>query len=85
MLEPVAEFIVNSADDFGAGFGKIGVSAGRFVDEIESCFVVDADAVEEPAFETELFNEPAGVDFVAVATAVDGVTFVLGTFGGAVV
>ena len=38
--------------------------------------------MEEFAFESGLFNEPAGVDFIAVFAVVDGVAFIGGDFGG---
>ena len=38
--------------------------------------------MEEFAFESGLFNEPAGVDFVTVLTVMNGVAFVGGDFGG---
>ena len=37
--------------------------------------------MEEGALEAGLFNEPTGVDFVAILAAVDGVTFGLGEIG----
>ncbi len=32
LFEPVAEFVVDFADDFGAGAVEVGVGLGRFVD-----------------------------------------------------
>ena len=43
---------------------------------------MDAEAVEEFALEAALFDEPAGVDFVAVLAAVDWVALFFGFFGG---
>ena len=37
--------------------------------------------MDEFAFETGLFDEPTGIDFVAIFATVDRVTFVFGGFG----
>ena len=81
MFEPVAEFIVDFADDFAAGFCEVVVGGSGFVDENEGGFTAHADAVKEFAFETALFDEPAGVDFEAVFAGVDGIAFLGGDFG----
>ena len=38
--------------------------------------------MEKFAFETALFDEPAGVDFVAIFAVMDWIAFVGGSFGG---
>ena len=81
LFEPIAEFVVDLAGDFAAGFGEVVVGGGGFVDEDEGGFVADTDAVEEFAFETCLLNKPAGVDFVAVFAVMNWVAFVGGDFG----
>lgn len=81
LFEPIAEFVVDFADDFGAGLSEVVVGLGRFVDEDEGGFFVYAETVEEFTFEAALLDEPAGVDLVAVFAAVDGVAFVFGGFG----
>ena len=66
--------------DFGAGSSEVVVTCGRFIDEDEGGSVADADAVEEFTFEAALFDQPAGVDFEAVVTVVDGDIFGFGSF-----
>ena len=65
LLEPETEHVVDATSDFVASHGKIIERLGGFVDEDEGCFFADADAVEKLTFETGLFDEPSGVDFVA--------------------
>ena len=60
MFEPVAEFIVDFADDFAASFGEVVIAGSRFVNKDERGFVADTDTMDEFAFETGLFNEPGG-------------------------
>ncbi len=79
-MEPVAEFVVDFANNFFAGFSEIVVTNGRFVDENERSFTTNANAVDELAFEASFFNEPSGVEFIAIRTATDRVTFVFGDF-----
>ena len=81
MFEPETEFIINSADDFGASFDEVVVGFGRFVDEDDWCGIADADAVEEFAFEAGLFNEPRGADFILTWFAVNLPAFFGGFFG----
>lgn len=78
MLEPKTKFIVDFAGDFAAGFGKVVVRGSRFVDKDEGGFVADADAVKELAFEAALFDEPTGVNLVAVFALVNWVAFLFG-------
>ena len=81
MFEPEAEFVVDGADDFAASLGEVLIAASRFVNKDEIGLFVDADAVKEFTGETTFANQPAGVDFVAILAAVDGVAFVGGGFG----
>ena len=67
--------------DFGASGGEVVVTGGGFIDEDKGGGVADADAVDEFTFETALFDQPAGVDFEAVVTVVDGDIFGFGGFG----
>ncbi len=46
LFEPVAEFVVDFADDFGAGAFEVVIGLGRFVNENERGFFVDAKTVE---------------------------------------
>ncbi len=81
LLEPIAKFVVDFGDDFGAGGGEVGIGGGGFVNEDEGGFGVDAEAMEEGAFESDLLDKPSGIDFVTVGTMMDGVAFVFGEFG----
>lgn len=81
LLEPIAEFVIDFADDFFASFGEVGVGSGGFVDEDEGGFVTDAHAVKELTFEAGLFDKPTRVDFVAIFAVMDWVAFVGGAFG----
>ena len=71
------DFIYN----FGAGGGEVLVAGGGFVDEDEGGFRVDADAVEELAFQVTLFDEPAGVDLEAIVAVVNRVALGFGCGG----
>ncbi len=66
LFEPVAEFVVDFADDFGAGALEVGIGLGRFVNQNEGGFFIDAEAVKRLAGEVALFEKPGGVDFDAV-------------------
>ena len=76
LFEPIAEFVVDFGDDFFAGGSEVAERFGGFVDENEGSFATDADAMEELTFESGLFDEPSGADFVAFWSLADGKTFV---------
>ena len=64
-----------------ASFGEVCVRFGRFVDEDERSRVANTNTMNELAFEAGLFDEPGDIDFVAVFTTMNGVTFVFGELG----
>jgi len=71
LREPVAEFFVYGIGNKVAGSGEVIIGMGGFVNEYESGFVADADAVDELAGKASLLDEPAGVDFNAVEAAMN--------------
>ena len=81
MFEPITIHVVDFADDFVAGLGEVVVRLGGFVDEDERGFVADADAMKKLARKAGVLDEPAGIDFVAVFAAINGVALGLGEFG----
>ena len=81
LFEPVAEFIVDFVDNFGAGGIKIGVTLGGFVDENERSAFTNAETVKKFAFEMALFDEPSRVDFDAIIATADRDAVAFGGFG----
>ena len=72
---------MDGGDNFGAGGGEVGVAFGGFVKEDEGSLVTYAEAMEEFTFEAGFLDEPAGVDFDAIVTAINWVTFGFGELG----
>ena len=66
LFEPVAEFVVDFADDFGAGALEVGIGLGGFVNQNEGGFFIDTEAVKRFSGEVALFEKPGGIDFDAV-------------------
>ena len=57
------------------------VRFGGFVDEDERGFRIDTETMDKFTREASLFDEPAGIDFVAIFAVIDWIAFGFGNFG----